>query len=239
MKLLTPSQVQDTRAQELARSAMRSKELNDASDKARKRLADAEGDFSKVLAGQRLRWAKEEEEHTEIIAKRERELKLLEEKRKKALEPIESIQRAAQDALSNAQNATESALRRESDAEALSERLQDKLDAVGQREIDVVIREQRSKAKELNLKAQQEVADMNTKLANKGLGELISKRSAFEAEMAKLRTALTLQERSLDAKAEKLSAKEAKLEILARQLQDQRETLERAFIRIQEGKKRA
>lgn len=238
MKLLSPSELRDTKAQDTAREILRTKEINKASDEARKKLANAEADFAHMLEGQRARWLKEESDHSKDVAERQAELRVLEARRQKALEPIEILEKKVQDTLQEAQIALQSVLKREDDATDLYERLQTALDAVGAREVDVLSREHKAEVREQNILVQETVTKKNSEQIIQSFKEFDAYKKQTEKELDKLRTALTLQERSLDARADKLQRTEDKLATWSEQLKDERDTLERAFSRIRNQEKK-
>lgn len=232
MKLLSPSEVRDIKAQETSRDILRTKELNQAAESARKKLADAEADFSKMLAGQQMRWAKEEQEHSKDVAARQRELEVLEARRLKALEPVILLEERANKALLEAQNQVIEAEKRENDATDLYEKLQDSLDDVGQREVDLLKYEKEVLAHDKNLEFQQKAADEQSRFVAERMLNLKTEEAKVKEELGRLRTALTLQEHSLNARAEKLARTETKLAEWEKRLASERDTLDRAFKRL-------
>lgn len=216
---------------------MRQRDLSKAADQIRKKMADAEADFSKMMAGQQLRWAKEEQDHTKEVQARQRELSILEEDRRKALEPVKLIEDRATKTLLEAQNALQTVLQREKDADDLRERLEAKLDDVGAREQDVLKREQRADALEKNLETQQRIAEDNMAFVARAMKNLQATKETYVKEMEDLKMEALLRDRTQQARAENLDRKEKELSDWAVRLKDERGILDRQYIRMGAKKK--
>lgn len=238
MKLLSPTEVRDSRARELARDVLRVKEMSDATDKARKALANAEADFSRMLASQRERWAKEEQEHDADVKERTKELAELERAKEKALVPIHLLEKEAQDTLSLAKTARLRNERELEDTEVLKEHLESALDEIGAREVDVSMRENRVVAMEQSIERQQRILESNSIGIKQQYLVFHSEQEKARRDMERIRVALTLQERELEAKAERLERTEQQLEGWAKRLQDERGTLDRIIIRNKSSAKK-
>lgn len=238
MKLLNPSEVQDLKAQQLARDAMRVRDMSKATDEARKRLANAEADFQQMLAGQQLRWSREQEDYNKEVAERQKELGVLEERRQKALEPVKLVEERARKTLHEAHIGLQGVQKREHELDDLKELLEGKLDAVGAREQDVLTREQKASALEKNLEAQQRISEDNMAFVGRALKDLNARKKLAEQEVIEKQKALFLKERSLEAWSARLTLTQDKLAVWDKQLADQRGTLERELIRISEREKK-
>ena len=81
--------------------------------------------------------------------------------------------------------------------------------------------------------------EANSKSIAESMKRLQAQRASVTAELDQKQTELTLQARSLAAREESLNARERKLDVIRIQLKDQRETLERAFIRMAQKPKKA
>ena len=235
MKLLPLQQLQDTKARELEREALRTKERNEAADRSLKRLAQSEADFQLMLAGQQARWAREQQDHQKLAAEMTKEVYELEERREKALIPVKIEEEKAQEALRKASETLKSALQREEEAEQLSEALQDKLDAVGAREQDLLQKEKRAEVKEGALKIMEEQRQANAKTMTDQMQSFNVARAELFKDLERRNTELTLKERSLNAWSERLNETEKTLADWDKRLKDERGTLDRILIRKQKG----
>lgn len=211
---------------------MRVKDMDRATDASRKRLANAEADFQKALAGQQLRWAREQEDYDKEVARRQSELAVLEERRKNALEPVSLLEERAKKLLADAELTLQKANEREQEVEELKELLEGRLDAVGAREQDVLLRERQATATEENIKSQQRITSDNLAQLSKDIYAFKVEKVKFEQEMNQRNTTLILRERSLEAWSDRLTRTESKLVDWEKRLRDERGILERAFARI-------
>lgn len=232
MKLLTPQVLKDGRASEQAREALRIKEMNEASDKARKQLANAQAEFNLILSQNRVRWANEEEEHGKRLSQMIKEIDILEAKKVQALIPIEMYKKEADELFNEAQKTLDQAKEKETKADELTERFQDKLDELGAREQDIIKVEQKLSLQQQGILIQQEQTKTGIKQLNKTIEEFTVTKQNEEKELADKKVNLILLERTLIAKEETLKQTEQSLNSLARQLEDRRATLERAFKRL-------
>jgi hypothetical protein len=232
MKLLNPAQTLDIKAREETREVLRMQEYNKATEKARHNFNQAEADFNLMLAGQRQRWANEEKEHEKRSKEMTDETKRLEIARAIAMQPIEQLQKEAEMTRLEANKLVEELEEKQAECDELNERLQDKLDSLGEREQNVLIAEQRNKLMQDGNEMQRE----NIILMSKDLTDSISKfkkeKLIEEQNIDKRKTELFLMERSLIAKDESIKEMAKKLEEWKIRLQDERDTLNRAFARI-------
>lgn len=232
MKLLSPTQVRDTKALEQKREVLRSAEISKFADETRKKMSLADADFKLMLAGQKDRWAREEQEHLKRVSEMTSEIRVLENQREKALEPIELLKERAEIALKQALGQLEEVKVRECEVDDNQERLEAKLSEVGGRETDVVLAETKIKLGQEGLAQQKE----SIIVQSIGLSEAISKfrldKEESDKKIDKRQTELFLAEQSLVAKDEKLKRDREALEVWEKQLKDERGTLERAFARI-------
>lgn len=232
MKLLTPQQVQNIKQSEQIRDILRTKETDAAAERSRKALAQAEANFNGTLARQRHIWATEEEEHTKDIKIRQKEVDELETRKAKALIPIELYKAQADSYMAEAKHIFEQAKKREDDAEELSEKLQDKLDELGSREQDIVLAERDLVLKQAGLDRQALDIVSSNRLLNREIMNFATVRTKAEQDIHERKTALTLWERTLISKENNLKRTEVGLNSLAKKLEDDRATLDRAFKRL-------
>ena len=88
MKLLTPQEVKDRKQAEIARDITKTENIKKALEKSTNQLNDINAKFKLALAGQHMRWAKEEEEYIKRIEILKDEIKALEEE-KRTIIPID------------------------------------------------------------------------------------------------------------------------------------------------------
>lgn len=165
MKLLSPQQTKDTKAQELTRELLRTEEMHKLAEQARKMLANAEGDFSNMLAGQRARWAQEEKEHEERRGEMNQEVLVLSEQLRILNIPIEIERNRAHDLLEEAQIVLRQAKEKDKKLEATQELLEDRLD-------DVADEDRRIKADDDRLSKMIQGIDEQKELTKKGAEKL-------------------------------------------------------------------
>lgn len=232
MKLMPPANVSDKRAQEQARDVLRTEELNKASDKARKQLADSEADFKGTLARQRLQWAQGEEEHAKRTQEMDAEITALEKRKEQALIPISLYEKQADEKMSEALECLQTAKVKETENEETRLLLEDKLDEVGQREQDVTKQENQLRVRLAGILQQDELSRQNSKAISEAYVQLSQVKAQAEKEIAQKVEDNTLKERTLLAKEESLKRTEKELETIRIKLKDERETLERAFARL-------
>ena len=239
VKLLSPQQVKDAKSSDLARELLRAGEINEAVDKARKSLANAEADFAQMIAGQRARWAREEKEHADMVEKNGTEIRELEARRSRALEPVNELHSRAEAKMKEAQDIYDFAVKKVSDNERLAEILQDKLDMVGQREQDVVRAEQAITVSKQNIEMEQDLILRRNATLIQVKDDFEANKTARTADMRERENALILKERTLQAKAVRLENTEKELIAFKTKLDDERGVLDREIIRIEKEKKKA
>lgn len=163
MKLLTVNEIKNSKESELIKDTARIEASKSALRTVEMQLNDAEAKFDVTLANQRVKWAKEEEEHMKRIQELETEIKQLEKQRELLLIPIESDRKKAYDLFIEADKVLNQAVQREHEAsqrneeiEALQDLLQKKLDDVGDRDMQIAFREQQILVKEKGLAEERE-----------------------------------------------------------------------------------
>lgn len=236
MKLLSPQVNRDLKGQEMAREVLRTQEIKKASEQARKDLARSEADFSLTLAGQRLRWAQEEKEHEKRKAEMSAEINTLEAKKLNALIPIGIIKKGAEDRMQEAVNYLAELKKREEYNNDLTERLEDKLDTVGQIEQDNKKESRRLSLLKEGIDRQAQITRENSERLTKEMAQFALERSQAEKDIDERKTAIFLQQTSLEAKAKQLDRTEKTLDVLALQLKDERGTLDRAWQELERKK---
>lgn len=229
MRLLTPQQHKDAGDNQRLREIMRTQELDKASQAARLNLANSQAAFSDSLANQRLKWAKEEDDHAQQVAKQEAELAVLEQRFKLANQPIALLKQEAEAKLAEANFMLKEVLIREEDAELLAEQLQDRLDAVGIREEDVKRREVLAHIKDLDLANQAHNTTVNGQILAQQIHEFNQQCQANLAALDSERQRLLPEQARLSLKAQELDARELELNALATRLSDERGTIDRIY----------
>ncbi len=232
MKLLTPQATKEGQGSQLAREALRVKEMATVTDKARKDMANAQAEFQTALAKNRNLWADEEADHNKRVLEMLAEIKQLNKLREQALIPIEAVKEDAAKLMVDARIYLAKAKKQTEDLELTTELLQDKLDAVGQKEQDLKAVEQRQLSREVGIKLQTEQIHERVRQLNRETLDFGLTRTKAEQDINERKTALVLWDRTLVAKEETLKNTEKELIVLRKQLDDQRATLERAFKRL-------
>lgn len=229
MRLLTPQASSDAKNQEVAREIIRTQEVERVAKDTRIRLAQAEADFSSTLAKQRERWAHDEEEHLLRVKEMEAEIDALEAKKLNALIPLGIIKDGVYDRMDDAVGFLATLRKREIDNDTLTERLEDKLDEVGEREQTVLLREQKAGLREEGVERQRQATVNGSARLIKDMEEFAVKMIKEQKDADEKRDNIILQEQSLKAKDILLQRNEKALNDLDRKLQDERETLNRAW----------
>ena len=236
MKLLTPQEVKDTKAKELARDILRVKETTDVVLKTRQRLAEAESDFNKTLAKNREKWAEEEESHFKRVKDMESEIDVLEAKKLNALIPLGILKEGTYDKMEDAVNFLTQLRQREKTLDDSVELLENRLDEVGEKEQNLKQLENRLFLREEGIKRQEENIRINNELLTNQLAEFATTKLKAENNITERITAVILKERSVDAKDELNKRNIKALEDKERALIDERETLARAWKELERMK---
>lgn len=232
MRLLAPSENKSLKEQETVRAVLRTQEVEKAAEQSRKNLASAEADFNATLARNLEVWAREEELHNKRVVEMEKETESLEAKRLNALIPIGVIKKGAEDRMKEAVDFMAKLRKRESDAECLVERLETQLDSVGQREQDVKQAEKRLGLQKEGIERQKQSSILGSKRLSEEIAKFAHEREKAEKDIDERKTAIYLQERSLIAKEQVQKRTDKSLNDLAKRLEDERETLARAWAEL-------
>ncbi len=232
MKLMSPTQLKDTKAVELQRDLLRTQELNELADKARKNLANAQADFTKTLSDNRQQWAKDENEHAKRVTEMGKEIETLEARQAKALEPVHLREKEADELLAKAQSLLTEVKQREENAQGLISIFQDKLDNLGAREQDVITSENRARLMLTGAEQQQEHVKTQVASLTKAIADFATEKLAWNDKMGDRSEDLEMQELSLKAKAENLKRTEEALVNWELQLKDREGTLKRNLERL-------
>lgn len=236
MKLLSPQEIKDLREQNITRDLLRANEAEEVAKKSRLNLAASEADFYKSLAAQKDRWAEEEREHRERKNQMKSDIDELEAKKINALIPVGILKNGVYDRMDDAVAFLAKLRKRENDIEELTEKLEDKLDETGEREINVKKEETRQLLVQQGINRQIESTKQGTEKLTNALTEFTVKCQNIEKELNDRKTAIFLQERTLETKEIKLKRTEKLLSDWDRKLHDERETLDRAFKEVQRMK---
>lgn len=232
MRLLSPLNNKTAKDEQALRDILRTQELNKASDKARKDLANSQADFQTILAKNRLQWALEEQEHDERVKAMAEEINQLESKRKDALLPVEFLKEEAEKWLNEAKGYLEQAKKKDEYNEQLSELLQDKLDTLGQQEQEFKKEVVKLDLRKQGIESQSQAIIMGNKQLTKEMSDFAMIKNQAEKDIDERKTSLFLWQTSLNAQKETNKRTEESLQALARQLEDERQTLQRAFNRL-------
>ena len=232
MKLLSPKIVKDNKNQEISRSILRVQEARKIEEEIRLKMINAEADFKSMLAGQKERWAKEEENHSKDVLKMQTEIKELEERRKSLLEPIEIVKNRADLALKEANEYLYRIKEREVYNEELSDKLEEKLDELGDREEKIKKAEGRQSIERANIELQKDIIDKGIKDLNNKVIDFMSEKSKAYKDIDERKSALFLFDRTLTTKEENLKIKEKELIDYSVRLHDERGILDRAWAEL-------
>jgi hypothetical protein len=232
IKLLNPTQLKQNKDAETVKEILRKQELDKETKKSRQELAKAQAEFFTTLANNRDQWAKEETEHTKRMKEMAKEINELEEKKMQALIPAKMYEDQARQLLKEAQWLLVENASKIKDNDDLREKLEDKLDELGQREQDIALKEQKGVAMRLSLESQVNASIEATKALNARIAEFMIRKLEEEQDIDQRMTAVVLREQSISSKEDSIKRTEAKLDLWARQLADERATLERATKRI-------
>jgi len=232
MKLLTPVQNNDLKAQELTRDVLRTQEMNKATEKARKNLAIAEADFNAALARQKHTWAIEEEKHQNIIKQRSQEVEELEHRKAQAMIPVKLYEDQVRAKEETIDAVLAEAAEEKRAAEELSERLQDKLDEVGEKEQGLIAREKRVASREAGATLQAEQVKQGVKQLNDKQRQFLADKATAEADIHERKAALFLWEQSLITKEETQKRTDTALYEKEIRLTDWEERLKREYKRL-------
>lgn len=232
MKLLSPTQNSDVKAQELTREVIRTQEIYKEADKARKSLANEQSSFNRMLARNREQWAKEEEEHQNRLLEMKHEVQILENRKKQALIPLEVYKKQAQDLFNLAQDAKNRAESHEKELEVVRDRLEDKLDEVGQKTVDLDNLEQRLYIQKQGIEIQTKQIQESSKKLSQELQAFADQKAKDEQDILERKKTLKLWEHSLSAKERQLNNIAKGLMSKEKRLKDEREVLNRERKRL-------
>jgi len=229
MKLLEPTAIKDLKGQESARELLRSQEIQKIADKTRKELANSQADFYNTLAKQKEIWVKEEEEHSQRVKERQQEIQTLEAKKLSLMVPFTVLKEGTEKKVKDAENFLKDLKEKEQRVEELTERLEDKLDKTGEKEQDLKQWEQRLIIKQQGIDQQFKNTADSAKQLTAEIASFTADKQKADQEINQRKTELALIEQTLIAKRDSLLRTESSLNDLAKQLQDEREVLKRAF----------
>lgn len=228
-KLLAPQAVKDARTEELTRQVLRTKETEEAANKANIRLAKAEADFASLLASQREKWAKEQETHLQTTSVMEKEVKDLESRKEQALIPLEIYKTRAESTLKEAQEILLKAKGKEETVEDITERLENRLDEVAEREKVVSEAELKLNAHRSSILSQEKDLEAKSKGLLDAMQAFYLKKSEDETRILKENKEIQLWQANLEAREGKVTEKTEALRRYDLQLKDERGALDRAW----------
>lgn len=232
MKLLSPTEIKDNKAQEQSRDILRIQEIKEALNVSNKEFAKAQTDFNEMLLRNRTAWEIEETQHTDRVREMSAEIYLLEQDRKEALKPSrEAIARA--NALELRAHALEDTLQmKNEELDLMINNLEEKLSDVGSRETDVTTRENKAIVREEGIEVQSGVV-------KRGIEALSASQEQFNHRMKEeqmvfdaRRREILLSETNLTAREDKIKRDVEALRIERVQLDDMRRVLETEYRRL-------
>lgn len=229
MKLLSPVARKDKEQEEITRKILRIQEVEELTKKVNAQLSRAQADFSDVLARNKEKWAIEEEEHLNRVKDMQKEVEALENRKKQALIPIQMYKKEADKMLEEAQEILKKAQEKEENADFLTEKLEEKLTELGDREKNIIKEEQRIEIAKEGIKTQQEATRDGIKRLSEEMVKFHEKQEADEANINERKKEVALAEINLNAKLDKFARDMEALKIWEVQLNDRKETLDRAF----------
>lgn len=232
LKLFTPSEAKSLNTAQNNRDLVRTTELQESVRRLELKLIDAEASFNETLARQRTQWAEEEKAHAERCFVMDNEVKALEQQKEQALIPIADIEKRAHTMLNEAEVRLSEVAKKEIEIEELENTLLLKIDSISEQ--TQLLKDEADKLSQQK-KARQEEEELQ-KLNRKSLSESIIKFNLYveeqQAIISQEKTNLILTQRSIEARDALLSKRERELEADIIRLNDGRETLKRAFARI-------
>ncbi len=232
MKLMNPVELGNAKAAELQRDLLRTNEMEENADRVRKKMAQAEDDFKKTLAGQRDQWIKEEEQHNIKARAMEREIEQLEIRKEKALEPVHLKEEEAENLLTKAQNLLTSVKKREDESVELVEVLQNRLDELGEREQDIIANESRARMMVDGAQKQQEQVKLGTAKLTEAIKSFANDRLAWEQDKKREEGEISMRKQSLEAQADSQKRTATELENWELRLKDKEGVIDRKIIRM-------
>ncbi len=204
MKLLTQTQLQQTKNDQSYRDIVRTQEIDKATKKLKQDLAKAEADFNSMLATNRTKWVAELEEHGKLIEELKGEIAELEQKKAQVLVPLKMYEEQLNEKSKAIEAKAQEIANTEDCVEDLRELLEEKLDRAGQREQDAIKLEQKATALRLSAEEQSIIASEGMKTLNRKIEEFIESSRKKEKELRDRETSITLQERTIESKLKSL-----------------------------------
>ncbi len=235
LKLFTPQEARDQNTGQQTRDIMRTQEIKEEINKSQRELALHEANFSKMLASQRARWAKEEEEHSVRVSEMTNEIRHLQQNKDELLIPIDLELKKAQNITREAERKLAEASKIKPDVEYLRDLFEEKWDEVVDREEQVGKAEKKLLVKKEGMKLEQELISKNHQSVLNEWASFNEYKKSQEKLIKEEYSKLRIIELAQETKTKELEAKEKDLHDREIKLQDGRETLARAYKRI--GKK--
>lgn len=231
MKLFSNAELKEIKAKEQTREILRTQEMQQVADKARKELANAEHDFKLALAERKEVWAIEEQNHNTRVKERNKELSNLEEKRKAAMIPIDDMEKRAAKKLSEAIGLKNNLKKDQEDVDQLREVLEEKLDDMAEKNKRIESVEEQLANREHGIKMQEANISQSAMELSKQMASFLAEKAKGEQDIKERKEALFLKERSLLSKEEALKRTENKLGEWSIHLKEEREVLDRIYTR--------
>ena len=227
MKLLSPLVHRDAKQAQDLKQIIRAKEIEKVVLDNNIKLAKSEADFQDSLARNRSIWAKEEEEHSKRLNDMLTEVNVLEQRKQQTLIPIEVYKEQADVKMLEAEKYLTDVIQREAEIDDLKELLDEKLSEVADRENIVAAEEKRQKNVLLGIETQQEETKKGVQRLSEEMFKFHEKQEREESSLLQRKTEVSMAEINFQAKVDKYKRDLENMAVWARQLKDERETLDR------------
>ena len=211
MKLFTTEEIKSSKATELARDIRRTQDIKETLDKERTSLNNIKAEFDKTLANQRVQWITEEETALLKIKALNEEVEKLNRARELSLIPIDIERKRVDNVLMEANEALSLATNKQKYADEMVENLQDRLDEVSENEQALKQREEHLFAREKGCEAQEKATKANAEALTVQVQSWIADVTKKDAELQERKTAIELQEITLNERVLDLEAREQQI----------------------------
>lgn len=200
-------------------------------------LAKAEAAFEVAMKNQHLRQINEETEHGKAITALKNEIKALEKRRDEALIPIEAMREEVHTKLIEVEKMRDEQKERLIELDEQAEVLEQKMDDASEQLEALTRRTAELNRREQGIKKQEEMTKKFVEEVTVTLGEKSLDCELREKKIIEKEKALQLQEIGLNSEKESIERHYAFIREEKVRLKDREQTLERAFNRIENGKK--
>lgn len=236
MKLLTPTEAQKRVRSDDALKAVRRKEMSDAVTESAQSLANLEGDFQKLLASQRARWALEENEHIGETKRRKEEIEILERERAPLLIPIAELEKKAENTLQEAQIVLMRANEKEEHNDRMASVLERRLDGVSERELAATTKENQLDRREKGVVSQETLTSSRARQFSEASERFVAASEKREAGLKQKERGLELREINLSTREAAVTRREEQFVIDEANLRSRYKALEEATKEVNKKK---